>query len=63
MYLGDVDDPLTRRALEAASVVRRVTHSLLRAMLPEAVHLGGPNTVGLMTLLGFLSAVAFKLLE
>ena len=32
-------------------------------MLPEAVHLGSPNAVGLSTLSGFLAAVAFKLLE
>ena len=31
-YLEDVDDPLTRRALEGASVVRRVTAPLLAAM-------------------------------
>jgi len=36
MYLADVEDPLTRRALEAASVVRRTTVSLLGAMLPDA---------------------------
>ena len=35
VYLGDVDDPLTRRALEAASVVRRTTEPLLTAMLDE----------------------------
>jgi hypothetical protein len=34
-YLDDVDDPLTRRALEAASVVRRVTAPLLAAMTGE----------------------------
>ncbi len=33
LYLEDVDDPLTRRALEAASVVRRTTEPLLGAML------------------------------
>ena len=33
------------------------------AMIPEAVHLGGSNVTGLGTLAGFLSAVAFKLLE
>jgi zinc transporter ZupT len=33
------------------------------AMIPEAVHLGGPNTVGLSTLAGFLAAISFKLLE
>jgi hypothetical protein len=33
------------------------------AMIPEAVHLGGSSITGLGTLGGFLSAVAFKLLE
>ena len=36
LYLLDIDDPMTRRALEATSVVRRMTLPLLRAMLPEA---------------------------
>ena len=36
IYLEDVPDPLTRRALEAASVIRRVTQPLLGAMLPES---------------------------
>ena len=35
LYLEDVEDPLARRALEAASVVRRVTEPLLAAMLEE----------------------------
>src|SRR5690606_22090006 len=34
VYLRDVDDTRTRRALEAASVVRRTTVPLLRAMIP-----------------------------
>ena len=34
-YLNDVDDPTTRRVLEASSVVRRVTVPLLSAMLPD----------------------------
>ena len=33
------------------------------AMIPEAVHLGGSSITGLGTLAGFVSAVAFKLLE
>lgn len=33
------------------------------AMIPEAVHLGGANKIGISTLLGFLVAVSFKLLE
>lgn len=36
-YMADVHDPDARTALEAGSVVRRVTRSLLRAMVP-----GGP---------------------
>jgi hypothetical protein len=35
LYLADVRDPLTRTALDAASVVRRTTQSLLRAMMSE----------------------------
>lgn len=35
MFLADVRDPVTRRALEACSVVRRVTVSLLGALLPD----------------------------
>ena len=34
LYLLDVPDPLTRKALEAASVIRCATQSLLKAMLP-----------------------------
>lgn len=34
IYLADVRDPLTRQALDACSVVRRTTVSLLQAMLP-----------------------------
>ncbi|MBZ5506294.1 MAG: winged helix-turn-helix domain-containing protein [Acidobacteriia bacterium] len=36
MYLADIADPLTRRTLEAASVIRRATVSLLKSMLPDA---------------------------
>ncbi|QIB66110.1 winged helix-turn-helix domain-containing protein [Kineobactrum salinum] len=35
MYLTDVRDPVTRRALEACAVVRRITVSLLQALLPD----------------------------
>lgn len=35
LYMADVPDPVTRIALEAASVIRRTTHSLLGAMLPD----------------------------
>jgi CRP-like cAMP-binding protein len=33
------------------------------AMIPEAVHMGNANMVGLSTLTGFLAAISFKLLE
>jgi hypothetical protein len=36
VFLADVQDPLTRQVLDAASVVRCATQPLLRAMLPEA---------------------------
>jgi len=36
---------------------------IAQTMIPEAVHLSGPNIVGLSTLFGFLSTVAFKFLE
>jgi hypothetical protein len=35
LYVAEIDDPLTRRVLDAASVVRRTTMSLLAAMLPN----------------------------
>ena len=33
------------------------------AMIPEAVHMGNASAVGLSTLIGFISAISFKLLE
>ena len=36
LYLADVQDPLTRAALDAAAVVRRTTRSLLAVMLPDS---------------------------
>jgi len=35
LYLSDVQDPLTRRAIEAAAVVRRTTTSLIAGLLPD----------------------------
>ncbi len=35
LYLAEVTDPITRQAIEAASVVRRMTTSLLSGMLPD----------------------------
>jgi hypothetical protein len=36
LFLADIIDPQTRRTLEAASVVRRVTLPILSALLPDA---------------------------
>jgi hypothetical protein len=41
LYLSDVSDPAVRTALETASVVRRITRSLLGAMLPDSA----PNDI------------------
>jgi hypothetical protein len=46
LYFEDVDDPLTRRAIEAASVVRRTTATVMDAMLD------GAGEAGLRSLLG-----------
>lgn len=35
LYLADVSDPIARQVLEAASVVRRMTASVLAGMLPD----------------------------
>jgi hypothetical protein len=35
IYLQDMRDSVTRKVLEAASVVRRTTRSLLTAMVPD----------------------------
>ena len=54
---------------EAESIVghpvrRRIVLTMIAStMIPEAVHLGGGSVVGLSTLIGFLSAISFKLLE
>jgi hypothetical protein len=48
LYLADVEDPVCRQALEAASVVRRITEPLLAAML-DRTDLGD-------TMLGLLDA-------
>ncbi|HBF89003.1 MAG TPA: hypothetical protein DDX39_10215 [Bacteroidales bacterium] len=36
---------------------------IAQTMIPEAVHIGGQKVVGLATLAGYLSAVAFKIFE
>ncbi len=46
LFLADVKDPETREGLEAASVVRRITHSLLAAMLPDSASQGIYDRLG-----------------
>lgn len=53
LYLADVTDRNTRFAIEAASVVRRTTRSLLSAMLPES---GGPEQYDRLSALPFFEA-------
>jgi hypothetical protein len=36
IYLDDIDDPVVKRALEAVSVVRRITRSMLRVMVRDS---------------------------
>ncbi|MBC7861476.1 MAG: hypothetical protein IAF38_00795 [Bacteroidia bacterium] len=36
---------------------------IAQTMIPEAVHIGGTKVVGLSTLIGYMSAVAFKIFE
>ena len=45
--------------LAAGAMLTMITQT----MLPEAVHIGGSKIVGLSTLMGYLSAVSFSLLE
>ena len=55
-------NPLLKTAMEGVAAGAMLT-MVAQTMIPEAVHLGGSTVVGLSTLTGFLSAVAFKLLE
>jgi len=54
LFLEDVDDPVTRQALEAGSVVRRVTGPLLVAMLGDTVD--ADRLLGRMVDLPFVDA-------
>ena len=54
VYLADVQDAVTRRALDAASVVRRVTVSLLQAMLPDVSAPDAQDLFGRLKALPFI---------
>ena len=60
--LGAQLDHTVMAAIEGLAAGAMLT-MIAQTMIPEAVHLGKPSLVGLSTLAGFLSAVAFKLLE
>jgi len=61
--LGESVTHTTLVAIEGLAAGAMLT-TIASTMIPEAVHLAGSGTrVGLATLLGFLSATAFKLLE
>ena len=60
--LGAQLDHTVMVAIEGLAAGAMLT-MIAQTMIPEAVHLGSSHLVGLSTLTGFLSAVAFKLLE
>jgi CRP-like cAMP-binding protein len=60
--LGGVFDEQVRVGVEGIAAGAMLT-MVASTMIPESVHLGGRNTVGITTLLGFLAAISFKLLE
>jgi CRP-like cAMP-binding protein len=61
--LGEALGHTTLVAVEGVAVGAMLT-MIASTMIPEAVHLGGSSArVGLATLLGFLAAISFKLIE
>lgn len=60
--LGDILNPTTVVLIEGLAAGAMLT-MIASAMIPEAVHQGGANLVGISTLGGFLSAIAFKIFE
>ena len=61
-YIGSSIPHVIEIGIEGLAAGAMLT-MIAQTMLPEAVHLGGSKVVGLSTLIGYLSAVAFKLLE
>lgn len=61
-YIGSSIPHVIEIGIEGLAAGAMLT-MIAQTMIPEAVHLGGPKVVGLSTLIGYLSAVAFKLLE
>jgi zinc transporter ZupT len=61
-YIGSSIPHEIEIAIEGLAAGAMLT-MIAQTMIPEAVHLGGVKVVGLSTLVGYLSAVAFKLFE
>ncbi|HXB40502.1 MAG TPA: hypothetical protein VNZ49_08165 [Bacteroidia bacterium] len=61
-YIGSSIPHEIEIAIEGLAAGAMLT-MIAQTMIPEAVHLGGAKVVGLSTLIGYLSAVAFKLFE
>lgn len=61
-YIGASIPHVYEIAIEGLAAGAMLT-MIAQTMIPEAVHLGGTKVVGLATLIGYLSAVAFKIFE
>lgn len=61
-YIGSSIPHVLEIGIEGLAAGAMLT-MIAQTMIPEAVHLGGTKVVGLSTLIGYLSAVAFKLFE
>jgi zinc transporter, ZIP family len=61
-YIGSSIPHVAEIGIEGLAAGAMLT-MIAQTMLPEAVHLGGVKVVGLATLIGYLSAVAFKIFE
>jgi zinc transporter ZupT len=61
-WLGEAAPHSVVAVIEGVAAGAMLT-MILSAMVPEAVHLSGSKLTGLMGLMGFLAAIAFKLFE
>jgi zinc transporter, ZIP family len=61
-YIGSSVPHVLEIGIEGLAAGAMLT-MIAQTMIPEAVHIGGTKVVGLSTLIGYLSAVAFKIFE
>jgi zinc transporter ZupT len=61
-YIGSSVPHVLEIGIEGLAAGAMLT-MIAQTMIPEAVHIGGTKVVGLSTLVGYLSAVAFKIFE